>query len=227
MAGLVGLVNVVEGRGGIRYLQAYFHKDPNANIDAAGVAREALLESLPLPPVRPIVFLGDSLTAGGEWWELFGHRGMILNRGIGGDTSAGVLKRISTISRMHPEVVFLMIGTNDGQLLGYAPADTLRNYRMILSAIRQASPGTRIYIESVLPSRAPKFNRWSQELNASTRQLADGKTVFFIDIRNAFLDSNGLLDERYTLDGLHLNANGYAVWKRQLDPIMDQLTTAS
>lgn len=112
-----------------RYLKAYLRKDPNANIDHFAVLREGMFRVLPSPGSRAIVFLGDSLTSGCEWRELFGHQLTILNRGIGGDTSAGVLKRVSTVAALRPVATFLMIGTNDAQLLGYAPTDTLRNYQ--------------------------------------------------------------------------------------------------
>jgi lysophospholipase L1-like esterase len=104
-----------------------------------------------------------------------------------------------------------------------APAATVRNYRMIVKALL-SSPGVRIYAESVLPSRAPKFNRWSEEVNRDIRQLADGKSINYVDLRPEFFDENHLLDTRYTYDGLHLNASGYLLWKRQIDPIVLQLT---
>ena len=94
---------------------------------------------------------------------------------------------------------------------------------MIVKALL-SSPGVRIYAESVLPSRAPKFNRWSEEVNRDIRQLADGKSIDYVDLRPEFFDENHLLDTRYTYDGLHLNASGYLLWKRQIDPIVLQLT---
>jgi len=128
LCGIYGVVNVVQGRGGIAYLKAYLRKDPNANIDQFAVMLEDLFRTLLSPGPQAIVFLGDSLTSACEWHELFGNNLTILNRGIGGDTSAGVLKRIPTVAVLRPAAVFLMIGTNDAQALGYAPADTMRNY---------------------------------------------------------------------------------------------------
>jgi lysophospholipase L1-like esterase len=177
---------------------------------------------LPKPVEPPIVFLGDSLTLGCEWRELFGNL-LILNRGIGGDTSAGVLKWLPEITRLEPAAVFLMIGANDAQMLGYSPADTVRNYRAIISAILQSSPGTRVYVESILPSQAPKFNRWSDEVNRGTRLLANGTSVRFIDLRPAFLGRNLAMDNRFTYDGLHLNANGYLLWKQQINSVVTEL----
>jgi lysophospholipase L1-like esterase len=56
--------------------------------------------------------LGDSLTEWGNWHELVPeHR--IINRGIAGDTSSGVLDRLQEVIERRPKVVFVMIGTND------------------------------------------------------------------------------------------------------------------
>jgi lysophospholipase L1-like esterase len=206
-------------------LKAYLRKDSSANIEQSGL-REGVFKVLPAPDSRAIVFLGDSLTSNCEWRELFGNSLTVLNRGIGGDTSAGVLNRISTVSDLRPLAVFLMIGTNDPQLLGYAPADTVRNYRQIIQNLRQASHDTRIYIQTILPSRAPKFNNWSAEVNRGIRRLADEYGINFVDLRSAFLDSNGALSEQYTFDGLHLNADGYLLWKQQIDPLIQELARA-
>jgi lysophospholipase L1-like esterase len=223
LVGLATLVNVINGRGGIAYLKSYFQHDLDANADIGAVARANMFKALPTPAVNPIVFLGDSITAYCEWRELFGHHLTILNRGIGGDTSTGVLSRISEVSRLHPKAVFLMIGTNDPQMMGLAPADTLQNYNAIIGAILRASPATVIYTESILPSRTPKFNKWSEQVNHEVRQLANGKSVIYVDLRPAFFDTDHLLDKRYTYDGLHLNVDGYLLWKRQINPIIERL----
>jgi lysophospholipase L1-like esterase len=44
--------------------------------------------------------------------------------------------------------------------------------------------------------------------------------VTLIDLHPHFLDGQGRLDPAYTEDGLHLNAKGYAVWKRVLQPFL-------
>ena len=59
-----------------------------------------------------IVFLGDSLSDGAEWSELFSRQD-ILNRGISGDTSTGVLDRLDEVVRHQPKKIFLLIGIND------------------------------------------------------------------------------------------------------------------
>ncbi|HZV20619.1 MAG TPA: GDSL-type esterase/lipase family protein, partial [Hyphomicrobiales bacterium] len=60
----------------------------------------------------PVVMLGDSLTKRAQWAEITGCP-FLANRGIGGDTSAGVLSRLEESLKLRPRAVFLMIGIND------------------------------------------------------------------------------------------------------------------
>lgn len=73
--------------------------------------RVSLFRSLPQTK-DDIIFLGNSITDGGEWSELFADLS-IKNRGISGDNSAGVLNRLDEVYSRHPVKVFLLIGTND------------------------------------------------------------------------------------------------------------------
>src|ERR1041385_6849782 len=98
-----------------------------------------------------------------------------------------------------------MIGTNDAQLVGLRPENTVRNVRAIIHTIREASPETIVYAQSVLPSQAPRFNRWSEETNQGIRAVADGKSVIYLDLRPEFV-RDGKLSNTLTSDGLHLNA---------------------
>ncbi len=216
------LVYVINGRGGLAYLKSYLKHDATANIGAAVIGRQTLFELLPPLPVRPIVFLGDSLTASCEWREMFGNRSLILNRGIGGDTSAGACMRAESIAALHPLAVFLMIGTNDLQMLRCRPEQTVSNWRSIIELIHLKSPNTTVYAQSILPTVATKFNQWSELVNQQLPRLADGRSVVFVNLRPAFLLDNSLNPE-YTPDGIHLNGKGYLVWKRQIETIVQEL----
>lgn len=213
------LVHVIKGRGGLAYLKGYLKHDVMANMDAAFIGRQMLFDLMPHGGGRPIVFMGDSITASCEWSEMFGNRSLILNRGIGGDTSAGAAMRAESIGALHPLAVFLMIGTNDLQLLHCRPEQTVSNWRSIIELIHRKSPETVIYAQSILPTGTPKFNDWSMRVNQQVSGLADGRSVIFVDLRSAFLLDNSLNPE-YTADGIHLNGKGYLVWKKQIETIV-------
>jgi lysophospholipase L1-like esterase len=176
---------------------------------------------------RPIVFLGDSITEFGEWNELFGGQGLIVNRGIGADTTSGVLSRLDAIIAMQPRAVFLMIGTNDRTRLGLKPAETARNYKLIVDGLRMPSPAPIVYVQSILPvAESPKqrSNEWIVDVNEQIKAVADGKGVVYIDLYQEFLHqdfASGLsLDPRLSSDGLHPNGEGYALWGERLAPFI-------
>jgi lysophospholipase L1-like esterase len=223
LTGLILLGKVIRGRGGIDYISAIATHDPSANPDPSYALRTGLFElSVQKAEPNPIVFVGDSLTQDGMWQEFFGGKLPILNRGIGGDTSVGVLRRIGQVTALKPLAVFLMIGINDSLTIGYSPADTAHVVHDIVGAIRRDSPGTLIYLQSLLPSRSPKSCRWSEEANRLIAPMADNHSVFFLNLRDRFVE-DGLLARRLTRDGLHLSPEGFRVWRDALDPVISDL----
>jgi lysophospholipase L1-like esterase len=219
----VGTIRTIQARGGWEYLQNRFAGAPErhgVNPDAANYAhRESLFELLPKPNNR-IVFAGDSLTQGCEWGEFYPGA---LNRGIGGDTSAGMMKRIGTITELHPRAVFLMIGTNDLFNLGLSPRQTIENIRAAVAEIHRGSPQVPVYLESNLPTWEVRQNIHGRAVNEGLKSLDDGKTVVYVDMYRAYLEGD-ILSPKLTSDGGHLNGDGYLLWKRSIDPYMSQLS---
>lgn len=164
-----------------------------------------------------IVFLGDSLTDRCEWAELLG-RCDIVNRGIDADTTDGVLQRLGEITGMKPAKIFIMIGGNDF-VIGRGVDFIEKNYRKIVGRILSESPGTRVYIQSNLPTvyrLVPLKRDLMQELNRRLRTMADNRRVFFIDIYSQMADEKGDLKAELTVDGAHLNGQGYLVWRESI-----------
>lgn len=73
--------------------------------------RATLFEVLPTSK-KDIIFLGNSITNGGEWAELIGNP-HVKNRGISGDRTDGILDRLHVITKGKPAKIFLLIGIND------------------------------------------------------------------------------------------------------------------
>jgi lysophospholipase L1-like esterase len=170
----------------------------------------------------PIVFLGDSMTDEGEWSKLFPNE-HVVNRGIGGDTTHGVLERLNQIIDLNPPKIFLMIGTND---LCYNRSinSALDNYDQILATLHHQLPNTKIYIESVLPFNDKIFpsvylrtNTNIEKLDIGIKKLAEKYHDPYIDMVDKFSDEDGRLPASDTTDGLHLNQKGYNIWQQQLD----------
>lgn len=116
-----------------------------------------------------IVFLGDSITEGGPWDELFPDL-PVRNRGVGGDTTDGVLARLEQVTRAQPAKVFLLIGTND-LFRGTSGSEIAANLGAILDRLKQQAPDTEVYLQSVLP-RAPSYRSSIEALNARLAEVA-------------------------------------------------------
>lgn len=187
--------------------------------------RRSLFDSLRVRTCD-IVFLGNSITDGCEWAELFDNR-HIRNRGISGDRSDWLLDRLDPIVAGHPKKVFLMIGTND-LAQGAAPAEVAANVLRLLDRFAAESPWTKVYVQSILPVNGEEFASGFAHLtkgaaivetNRLLAELCEGrKKVLFIDVHAALVDEHGRLDCRYTNDGVHLLGAGYLVWKEVIKP---------
>ena len=170
-----------------------------------------------------IIFLGDSITDGCNWSEMFG-RIQIKNRGISGDTTQGLLDRLEEVLSSRPAKIFLMIGINDlGQ--GRREDYVLANIKSLLKEVRQKSPETQVYIQSVLPinDRFSIFPGYMDEtprilsVNKVLRRMAGDYGFVYIDLFSAMSDGKNRLSDKYTNDGLHLNGTGYDCWKRVIE----------
>ncbi|HEY1112811.1 MAG TPA: family 20 glycosylhydrolase [Chitinophagaceae bacterium] len=166
-----------------------------------------------------IIFAGNSITDGAGWSELFNNK-RIKNRGISGDITAGIIHRIDEIVNRKPAKVFLLIGTND-LARNITPDSVVKNILWIASYLRQQTPATRLYVQSILPvnDHFGKFSghtgksRQIKQVNELLRQKSTVGNYQFIDLHTPFSDAEGKLDTRYTNDGLHLTGEGYLLWK--------------
>ncbi len=164
---------------------------------------------------KDIVFLGDSLTERFLINE-FNPDLSILNRGISGDTTDGLLKRIDKLLlNCKPSKLFMMIGIND-MAKGKSFSNILTNYNTLLLNITKESQNTHIYIQSVLPIGKSKDAISKEDISNFNNDLQNIANQFdnltYIDIASSLKDQEGYLDELYTQDEVHLNGKAYKVW---------------
>lgn len=223
---LTGLgISFIIKRGGLSYLsRKFFSLQPDEMRKIAMYDnpfywdKKSHFETLPKSESE-IIFLGDSLTDLCEWSELFSND-CIKNRGISGDTTDGVLNRITTIIESQPQKLFLMIGINDLNQ-GVSVKDVAKNYQLILETFKEQSPELKVFIQSLLPINNQltnnDLNKKIIELNAKIKKSANLFNFQYINLFPAFLDNNNHLDIQYTSDGVHLNGQGYLVWKEIIE----------
>lgn len=171
---------------------------------------------------NPVVFFGDSITFGADWERLF-PEAPVVNRGISGDTTLGLLNRQDEIIALRPRQIFLMIGTND-LCFGRPIDNVVENYNRILARFQAELPETQVYVQSILPFNDQMFpsnglrkNHNIRALNKAIKPLAQKYGYEYLDLSGAFTGSDGSLLPQYTYDGLHLNDDAYLVWRRQID----------
>ncbi len=169
-----------------------------------------------------VIWMGDSITDGGEWSELFPHE-KTLNRGISSDNTFGVLFRLTEITRRKPKKIFLLIGIND--IARNIPDSVIiANYRKIISVIQQQTPQSHFYIQSILPTNNTfsEFKNHQNKkaniitINTALQKLCKEKNIVYVDLYSHFVDESGKLASQFTNDGLHFTGEGYRKWKEVL-----------
>ena len=178
-----------------------------------------------------IVFVGDSITDLCPLDDYYQELSLATyNRGIGGDTTEGVLNRLKvSIFDIKPSKVVLMIGTNDIDA-GKSEDYIMENYTKIVDKIKDELPEVELYCMSIIPQNevlesysdldTEANNLKIQSANAKIKALVETKGETFVDIYTALLGLEGNLNKAYSDDGLHLNAGGFVVWSNILKPYL-------
>ena len=167
-----------------------------------------------------IAFVGDSITAGGDWGAWFPDD-TAQNFGVGGNTSDDLLERLDTVIEAQPDIVVLLIGTND--FAWRQPVEHIvRNIESVLVKLRKALPDAQLLVQGILP-RESGYAHVIKDVNTHVRQFASTVRAQYLDLWPALADAEGGLREEYTADQLHLNDEGYRAWLAELKPALETL----
>ena len=175
-----------------------------------------------------IVFLGNSITDGGNFEELFKRRD-VKNRGIRSDAIPGVMKRLDQNTKGEPKKIFLLIGINDVSH-GLSVDALAQRYEKLVDEIQKRSPSTQLYIQSIMPINN-SFSVYKslkgkeetvKQFNEKIKSIADKKGIKYIDLWPVLADNKGILKKDFTNDGLHLTGKGYEAWTDFIRPMLDE-----
>ncbi len=178
------------------------------------------------PPDGGILFVGSSSIR--MWRGLeddFAVRRVVLKRGFGGSQLADCVHNLGRlVVRYHPALVLVYAGDND-LAAGVLPGEVLRRFVAFADGVHQALPATRIDFISIKPSplRAALLPR-IRETNALIRDyITDAQGLRYIDVFTPMLDADGQpRGELFAADRLHLNSDGYALWRTVIGPYVQQ-----
>ncbi len=187
-----------------------------------------------------IVFAGSSLMEQFPIYEFlqdFDLPYTIYNRGIGGCTTTEMLEVMDVcIYDLAPRAVFLNIGTNDLNEPDYVQEDMMSRLKAILEGIQMHLPNARLYLlacypvnpeaEGSLHMREIFRDRTNERIRAANdgiRSLADAYGAVYLDLNKDIQDANGNLNAAFTVEGIHMYANGYKAVLDQMLPILQEL----
>lgn len=163
---------------------------------------------------------------------------IIYNRGIGGFTTADMLQNMDVqIFDPEPSKIFINIGTNDIAYPGAPFTDVLaymlKNYFNILSQIKTRLPQTQVYLMAYYPvNETDVINEWNAGAfvnrnnknlpvaNAAVKDLARQFGYQYIDVNTGLTDERGMLKKEFTIDGIHMYANGYRIVLENMKPYL-------
>jgi len=169
----------------------------------------------PHAPMKTIVAVGDSLTAGHgldesesypalleEKLQAAGYKYRVVNAGVSGETSSGTLSRMEWILTLEPDIVILETGANDG-LRGVDPQVAEKNIRQILQILQEKDVMVVLAGMKIVWNMGPEY---VAEFNRIYPELAEDFDVVFLPF---FLEGVAMQRQLNLGDGIHPNSQGY------------------
>jgi len=173
------------------------------------------------PPANPILFVGSSSIR--KWdnlAEVFGKY-KVLNRGIGGAVTNDITYYLNDIVFPYqPRQIVLYVGENDLPDEKATADSVLNRTTRLFNSIRAKLPNVPIVYISIKPS--PSRDKFRDKAVASNALIKDflsrQPATTFVDVYKLMLTRDGKnRPELFVGDMLHLNATGYAIWKKAVE----------
>lgn len=184
-------------------------------------------DSTAFPGTGKTLFVGSSSFT--KWTDVQNYfpNIPIINRGFGGSTLTDVIRYANdVIIPYQPKQIVIYCGEND---LAYADTVTaqmvLERFKTLFGLIRASQPKVPVNYVSIKPSpsRANLMPKMVKANKLIKRFLKKKKHTAFINVYNAMLGSNGKpLPDIFIEDNLHMNAKGYAIWQKIIEPYINK-----
>ena len=182
-------------------------------------------DSIHFPPASANLFVGSSSL---RLWkniesDFQGYK--VINRGFGGSSLPDVIRYADDIIfHYNPKQVLIYCGEND-----FAASDTVsvatvvNRFEQLFYMIREHWPSIPVVFISIKPSpsRARLIPKMAQANKMIRSFLSHQKQAKFIDVYSLMVTKAGKpREELFGPDMLHMNASGYAIWKKALKPVL-------
>lgn len=182
-------------------------------------------DSIHFSGTNKILFVGSSsFTMWKDVQEYFPSY-KIINRGFGGSSLPDLIRyREDVILKYKPKQIIIYCGEND-----LASADTVTakmvydRFVQLFNFIRTKLPNASIMYISMKPSPSRQLLLGKiMEANTLIQNfLKTKKQTGYIDVYKEMVDDEGKpRPELFVEDNLHMNKNGYAIWKKVIEPFL-------
>ena len=179
-----------------------------------------------------LLFIGNSIVhgwenEGKEYWDRFYEPRNAVNMGFGGDKTQHVLWRIthSSFDSISPKLAIILIGTNNSGGEDNTAEEIADGIIKICKTLRNKLPETKILLLAIFPrDSVPTAQRQKNETASKlASRIADSRTIYYLDINDAFLASDGSLSADIMPDFLHPNETGYRIWAEAIESKVKKL----
>jgi lysophospholipase L1-like esterase len=180
-------------------------------------------DSIKPPPQHAILFVGSSSFR--KWTDVQSYFPgyTIINRGFGGSSLPDVIRYANDIIfPYHPKEIVIYCGENDFAGSDAPSAQTVVDrFKTLYGMIRAKMKDVPVVFISIKPSPSRR-KYWTKmiEANAAIKSyLATQQHATFVDVFDLMLnDHNQPKPEIFLDDSLHMNAKGYAIWQKAIQP---------
>jgi lysophospholipase L1-like esterase len=182
-------------------------------------------DSISFPPKQAILFVGSSSFTNWKDVQNYFPQFTILNRGFGGSSVSDVIRYADDIIFPYmPKQIVIYCGENDLAAADSVTGETVyRRFVQLFKIIREKMPKVPLAFISLKPSPS----RWhlKEKMIVANKlikkYLRKKKNAVFIDVYHKMLGADGTpIKEIFIEDNLHMNAKGYAIWQKIIEPYL-------
>ncbi len=182
-------------------------------------------DSATFPASNQILFIGSSSFTFWKDVKDYFPRHKILNRAFGGSSLPDLIRyRYEVIFPYAPKQIVMYCGENDFASPDAPSVETVMDrFRILYKYIRDKYPSTPFVYVSMKPSPSRKHLQLKyKEANELIKQfLLKDKKAKFVDVYSLMLNEDGsIMSDIFLGDNLHMNAKGYAIWKKAMQPYL-------
>lgn len=181
-------------------------------------------DSISFPPKNAILFIGSSSFT--KWTDVQDYfpAYTIINRGFGGSTLLDEIRYVNDIVFPYqPKQIIIYCGENDlASSDSVTAAMVVGRFKQLFQMIRNKTEAPIAYVSmKPSPSRRHLLPKMREANQLIKDFLATQKNTAFIDVHQKMLDTTGEpIPEIFLDDSLHMNAKGYAIWKKEIEPYL-------